>query len=124
MQTAGQVAVVRDQVRDLRLVGVLAAGVAVVGPLLETGVLCPLRRATGVPCPLCGLTTGVGAALHGDVPAAVTAHPLAPAAVVLLILAWTPLAGAVVGELRRRPALIAAVLALAWAGRLITELGS
>ena len=34
--------------------GALAAGAAL--PSAETGLLCPLREATGIPCPFCGAT--------------------------------------------------------------------
>jgi MFS superfamily sulfate permease-like transporter len=46
------------------------------------GLPCPLRSATGVPCPFCGLTTSVKAALHGDGHGAWSANPFG-----LLVLA-------------------------------------
>src|SRR5690606_23379853 len=91
------------QARSLRLVGALAVVLSLVGSALELGVLCPLRRVTGVPCPLCGLTTGTWDLAHGDVAGAVHAHPLAPAALVFLVLAWTPWGPAAVAAVRRHP---------------------
>jgi hypothetical protein len=65
----------------------MAAGALLLAPtLIRPGahgpVLCPLRRATGVWCPTCGMTRALGWMAHGDLHAAVRLHPLAP---VLLI---------------------------------------
>jgi hypothetical protein len=113
-----------DQARHLRLVGLAATGFALAGSALELGVLCPLRRLTGVPCPLCGLTTGTWALAHGDVAAAVHAHPMAPAALAFLVLAWTPWGPAAVSAVRRRPAALAVLLCLVWTARLAGLYGS
>ena len=113
-----------DRVRDLRLAGVVAAGTAVVGSALELGTLCPLRRATGVPCPLCGLTSGVWAAAQGDLPAAVAAHPLALPALGLLAVAWTPWGPEVVEGLGRHGRAILVLLAVVWVARLLGLFGS
>jgi hypothetical protein len=40
------------------------------------GVTCPLRAATGVPCPLCGLTTSLRALLALDPAASLALSPL------------------------------------------------
>ncbi|MFM8304409.1 MAG: DUF2752 domain-containing protein [Actinomycetota bacterium] len=45
---------------------------------------CPLRTLTGIPCPLCGSTRGVIAAVHGDLGRALT---LNPASIIVLVLA-------------------------------------
>jgi hypothetical protein len=113
-----------DQARDLRLVGVGATGFALASSALELGVLCPLRRLTGVPCPLCGLTTGTWDLVHGDVVGAVHAHPLAPVALAFLVLAWTPWGPAAVSAVRRRPMALAALLGLVWTARLTGLYGS
>lgn len=81
----------RINLRDLRIAGAAMLGVAVVRGLSHSslGVSCPLRAATGVPCPLCGMTTSVTAATMGDVPAAVAANPaglLAVAVAITLVL--------------------------------------
>ena len=58
-------------------------------PLLpDHGVVCPLRRFTGVPCPLCGMTTGVVRTVHGRVADAFAANPAAPLLVLLVVAAW------------------------------------
>jgi hypothetical protein len=46
---------------------------------------CASIRIFGMPCPLCGLTRGVGAVLHADIAAATLLNPLS-VPVVLLIL--------------------------------------
>ncbi len=63
----------------------LAAGVVL--PLLpgHPGIACPLRRLTGIPCPLCGMTTSVEQALRFHFHAAAAANPAGLLAVVLAI---------------------------------------
>ena len=57
---------------------------------------CPFRRLTGRPCPACGLTTAVSAALHGRVRHAATLHRLGPVtAAAVLAAGVTTVAGAV-----------------------------
>lgn len=55
----------------------------------QAGVPCPLRSLTGIPCPFCGMTRGVTAAVRGDVFDAVVLNPgsvlLVLAAVTLLV---------------------------------------
>lgn len=46
-----------------------------------SGILCPLRAATGVPCPLCGMTTSVVAAAHLDLASSLAANPMGVVAV-------------------------------------------
>jgi hypothetical protein len=46
---------------------------------------------TGIPCPFCGSTRGVIAAIHGDLGAAITLNPASIVALVLavlLVVAW------------------------------------
>lgn len=47
----------------------------------HAGLPCPLRRLTGVPCPICGMTTSVEATVHGHLVSALQANPAGPFAV-------------------------------------------
>jgi hypothetical protein len=65
--------------RELRLL----AGIALLGASLVRAerlegstVLCPFRRATGLPCPACGVTRSWSAALRGRLGDSVSYHPL------------------------------------------------
>jgi hypothetical protein len=73
---------------DLRYAAasVVAAGVAL--PLLPAHppLACPLRTVTGVPCPLCGMTTSVGETLRLDLDAALAATPAGLAAVIVALI--------------------------------------
>ena len=74
-------------------IAMLAAGVLL--PLLpgHPGIACPLRRLTGIPCPLCGMTTSVEETLRLHVHAAAAANPaglLAVALAVFLIVRRPP----------------------------------
>ena len=77
----------------LRGIGAAMLGVALVRPMMpvETVPPCPLRTLTGIPCPLCGMTRGVTAAVHAEFGRALLLNPasiLAVAGSVLLLLAW------------------------------------
>ena len=78
----------------LRTAGVAMLGLGVVLPLLpgNPGLPCPLRTATGVPCPLCGMSTSVEAVLRLDLHGALAANPagLLAMAVALALLAVRP----------------------------------
>jgi hypothetical protein len=98
---------------DLRRAGGLMLAAAAVLPWVpgHPHLFCPLRTVTGVPCPLCGMTTSVEATVHLRFGDAVAANPAGVLLVVLTILL-----------LVRRPAairvsipLIIAALALMWA---------
>lgn len=71
-------------------------GAALVLPLLPrgAGIGCPLRSFTGIPCPLCGGTRSVVAAVHGRWADAFAINPVGlvvvVAAVVLLVLRHPP----------------------------------
>lgn len=75
--------------RDVRMGGVLMLGVAAVWPLVASGPLgsltCPLLATTGVPCPLCGMTTSVVATTRLDFAGAVAANPFGPVAVAVVL---------------------------------------
>jgi hypothetical protein len=68
----------------------MAVGAAALPVLPDVGPLCPLRRLTGVPCPFCGMTTGVLALSRGDVVAAFAANPLAPLLVAAVVVSFLP----------------------------------
>ena len=77
-------AVVRQRVSLLLLA---LAGATPVGRVESGPVLCPVRRATGRPCPGCGGTRSLVHLLHGDLRGSSAAHPLGPA-LGLLLVAW------------------------------------
>jgi hypothetical protein len=101
---------------DLRTAGGLMLAGALVLPVLPVHppLLCPLRTLTGVPCPLCGMTTSVEATMHLDFAKAMTTTPAGIIAVVLAIafLVHRP------KTIRVPMALLFGVLALMWAFQL------
>jgi Protein of unknown function (DUF2752) len=61
---------------ELRLAAGGMIAIAAAWPLLpHPPSLCPLRSVTGIPCPLCGMTRAVVAAVQGDIVASVRYHP-------------------------------------------------
>lgn len=74
--------------RDLRLAGALMLAAAVVLPLLpgNAGIACPLRLLTGIPCPLCGMTTSVEAIVRLDLRDALVANPGGVVAVIVALV--------------------------------------
>ena len=87
---------------DLALVRRLGGAMLALALLLprlphDPGLPCPLRTVTGIPCPLCGMTTSVKAGMRLDLRSALSANPLgliaiAVAAALLLRPAWRRLA--------------------------------
>ena len=73
---------------DLRVAGalMLIAGAARSVLHLHAGVACPLRTITGIPCPLCGMTTSVTAVMHFDLLGAIGANPAGPLVVMAALL--------------------------------------
>jgi hypothetical protein len=100
--------------------GALALGAAgVLGASSATGLTCLFSMVTGVDCPFCGLTHGVAALGAGDVGAALSAHPLAPLAVVLaLAVALTLLRGRRLAVHWSAPWALAALVTAVWLVRL------
>jgi hypothetical protein len=83
------------ELRDVRIAGVamLGAGAAMAASGFHPALVCPLRALTGVPCPLCGMTTSVEATLQGDPGSALAANPaglLAVAAALLVLVVRPP----------------------------------
>jgi hypothetical protein len=81
--------------RELRVASAGMVAIAAAWPILPVHpqVACPLRSATGVPCPLCGITRAVVAAAHGHVGASLAFNPagilvLLVAVVAILRPAW------------------------------------
>ena len=117
----------RSVPEQLGLLGLGCAGAAVVWPAVSqaTGasLICPLRTLTGVPCPLCGMTTAAVALTRGDLAASLAANPflllLAAATAVMAAVMAGRAAGLVApprplsGAWQRRATLAAAGLALA-----------
>ncbi|HZJ51105.1 MAG TPA: DUF2752 domain-containing protein [Actinomycetota bacterium] len=82
--TRGRVAALRAwtgsvalDVADLRIAGLVLCAAALVLPMVPfyPGVTCPLRASTGIPCPLCGITTSVRATMRLDAAEAVATNP-------------------------------------------------
>lgn len=91
MQTTA--APVGVDLKGLRIaaIGLVIAGLAYRLGALPDVVLCPLRRVTGVPCPFCGATRSVGAAIQGDLGASLALNPVGImiiVATVMLLVAW------------------------------------
>ena len=68
-------------VQTIGLSGLLATGLVLAWTSLKVPLICPLRALTGVPCPLCGMTTGTVAFLRGDLSGSLAAAPLSIAVV-------------------------------------------
>ncbi len=102
----------------LRVAGLLLVPAAIalsVSPI-DPVPPCPLRTVTGIPCPLCGSTRGVIAAVHGHLTEAIR---LNPASILVLVLAVLVVAGWRVERVRIPVWVIVAVFAALWSYQLI-----
>jgi Protein of unknown function (DUF2752) len=77
----------------LRLAGLALVPAALLVNAVPVDVVpaCPLRTLTGIPCPLCGSTRGVIAAVHGQLGHALELNPaslLVLALAAILVLGW------------------------------------
>ena len=100
------------------LATVCSLGAAWVHENHDPGALCPLRRLTGVPCPLCGSTTVFMEAGAGHWTAALSANPFTVVAFLAFlavpIAAIDPAQSWVALPARHRNLLLGLVLALSW----------
>ena len=85
----------RPHEREVRVASGGMLAIAAAWPILplHPEVACPLRALTGVPCPLCGMTRAIVAAVHGHVGESLAFNPggfivLALALVAILRPAW------------------------------------
>jgi len=103
------------ELQRLARVAVMAAFVAP-PELVERGpVLCAFRRATGFPCPSCGLTRSWTAVAHGRLGHGFRMHPLGPPAfVAALALSLVPRRW--LGRLPSYPSAALPAFAVAWIG--------
>jgi uncharacterized protein DUF2752 len=78
----------RVDLKELRILGVAMLGAAAIRPLVPFEFVppCPLRTITGIPCPMCGMTRGVTALVHGDFARALLMNPASYVAVALALL--------------------------------------
>jgi hypothetical protein len=72
-----------------RVVAAGLVGAAAVWPLLPVHppLVCPLRAATGVPCPLCGMTRACVAAAHGHLATSLAFNPAGVLVVIAAVVA-------------------------------------
>lgn len=100
--------------RDTRVAAGAMLGLAVAWPRLPVHppLACPLRSVTGIPCPLCGMTRAVVAALHGHL---LDSLRFNPAGIVVVLVALALVAGLRLDRIRPQPWVLVAMVALLWA---------
>lgn len=103
-----------NEARNVRLAAGLLVGAAAVWPLLpfHPPLACPLRATTGLPCPTCGMTRAVVAAVHGDLLGSLRYNP---AGLLLLVLVVAVVARPALTRIRPPAALLAGIGAALWA---------
>ena len=74
---------------QLRVAAAGLVGAAAVWPVLPAHppLVCPLRAATGIPCPLCGMTRACVAAAHGHLASSLAFNPAGPLVVLAAVVA-------------------------------------
>ena len=101
------------EANDLRRAGGAMVVLAVVLPIVpgRPHLFCPLRTLTGMPCPMCGMTTSVEDTVHLRLREAFQANPagIVAVAVAVFLLVRRP------ASLRVSVPLILVALALMWA---------
>ena len=106
----------------LALAATCSLGAAWIHEHHDPGALCPLRRLTGIPCPMCGSTTVFMEAGAGHWTAALTANPFTVLAFLVFLAAPLTLIDPVASwaklPARRRNVLLGVVLALSWGWQL------
>jgi hypothetical protein len=89
--------------------------------LATGGPGCPLRFATGIDCPFCGMTRATLALGHGDLRGALGFHPFAPfvlvGVVILLAIVVSGRAGVLLNG--RRPYLLLGAIFAMWVARFL-----
>ena len=112
----------RTSAGRLALAAVCSLGAAWIHEHHDPGALCPLRRLTGVPCPMCGSTTVFMEAGAGHWTEALTANPLTVLAFLVFLasplLLIDPIASWVRLPTRRRNIGLGVLLALSWVWQL------
>ena len=114
MDTAAATSTTGIRTREARIgaAAMLGAGLAWSRVPWHPPLACPMRTITGVPCPFCGMTRAVVAALHG--------HPIEslrfnPGGILVVVFAIALLAGVKVERLRVSPWVLGVGVALLWA---------
>ncbi len=109
--------VVAFDARTARLssVALTAGGVFYAVSPVHPSIACPFRALTGLPCPLCGMTRAVTAAMRGDIIASLRFQP---AGILLLVFAAFLLLRRTRDPVRMPAWVPVLVLALMWAWNL------
>jgi Protein of unknown function (DUF2752) len=98
--------------RELRWIGLGMLGAGFLLPAAgHPGFACPLRTLTGIPCPLCGMSTSVEDTVHLHVGDAMAVNP---GGIVLVLAALTLLAVRSTRRLRVPWPIFVTLLAASW----------